>query len=143
MRLAFFLDLIGHIWTCVEIWPPAAIYQNIDQAKRGNVIHHLKDFNKLINFLKRSGVKYQQKWRYSLHQTSSPVSNKLNLVKLFSNFKVINKISCMGLKAATELVLENRCSEKPAILLKMNFFIGIFQGFWLQISPGNFRNSYF
>ena len=24
----------------------------------------------------------------------------------------------------------------------MNFFIGIFQGFWLQISPGKFQNSY-
>ena len=38
----------------------------------------------------------------SLHQTSSPGSNKLNLVELFSNFKLINKIPYMGLKAATE-----------------------------------------
>ena len=38
----------------------------------------------------------------SLHQTSSPGSNKLNLVELFSNFKIINKIPCMGFKAAAE-----------------------------------------
>ena len=28
-------------------------------------------------------------------------------------------------------------------LLQMNFFIGIFQGFFLQILPGNFQYSYF
>ena len=38
----------------------------------------------------------------SLHQTSSPGSNKLNLVELFSNFKIVNKIPCMDLKATTE-----------------------------------------
>ena len=50
-----FFDLIDHTWACIEILPPAAIDQNIDHAKRGNVIHHLKGFKKLINFLNRSG----------------------------------------------------------------------------------------
>ena len=43
----------------------------------------------------------------SLHQTSSQGSNKLNLVELFSSFKIIIKTPCVGLKAATET-----CSEK-------------------------------
>ena len=29
------------------------------------------------------------------------------------------------------------------ILFKVNIFIGIFQGFWLQISIGNFKNTLF
>ena len=28
-------------------------------------------------------------------------------------------------------------------LFKVNIIIGIFQGFWLQISIGNFQDSYF
>ena len=123
-----FFDLIDHIWACAEIWPPAAIDQNIDHAKKSNVTHHLKGFNELINFLKRSGCQISTEmdiFDNSLHQTSSPGSNNLNLVELFSNFKTINKIPWMGLRAA------NRCSEKPAILPKMSFFTGTFQGFWL------------
>ena len=27
--------------------------------------------------------------------------------------------------------------------LEMNFFIGIFQEFWMQIPPANFQTSYF
>ena len=74
-------------------------------AKRGNVIHHLKGFKKLINFLNRSRCQISTEMEIfdnSLHQTSSLGSNKLNLVELFSNLKIINKIPCMGLKAATE-----------------------------------------
>ena len=32
---------------------------------------------------------------------------------------------------------------KHATLLKMNFLKGIFHGFWLQISSGKIRNTYF
>ena len=141
-----FLGLIDHISACVEIWPPAAIDQNIDHVKRGNVIHHLKGFNKLINFLKKSGRQISTEMEIfdnSLHQTLSPGTNKLNLVELFSNFKLINKIPCVGLKAATETCSGKNVFWKACNFTKNELFHRHFQGFWLQISPGNFNNSYF
>ena len=32
--------------------------------------------------------------------------------------------------------------SKPATLLKMNFLLGVFQRFWLDILLGNFQKTY-
>ena len=62
----------------------------------------------------------------SLHQTSSPGSNKLNLVEIFSSFKIINKIPCMGLKAATETFSEKWVFWKACNFTKNEFFSQVF-----------------
>ena len=132
-----FFDLIDHIWACAEIWPPAAIDQNIDQAKKSNVTHHLKGFNEVINFYKRSGCQISTEmdiFDNSLHQTSPPGSNNLNLVKLFSNFKTINKIPWMGLRAATET-----CSGKQVLWKACNFTKNeLFHWYFSRILTSNF-----
>ena len=68
----------------------------------------------------------------SLVPGSFHLRKKLSKNTIFSNFFIRWKPQGTQLKVAD-------C--QPATLLKMNFFIGIFQGFWLQISEHLFSRT--
>ena len=83
----------------------------------------------------------QYLWRSSflvkLHNLVSGsfyLRKKLAKNTIFTNFFIRWKPQGMRLKVA---------DYQPATLLKMNFFIGIFQGFWLQISEQLFSRTPF